>query len=217
MIQPSGTCSPLFSATISFPSATVDVVMSRIDGIAAVERDADRNRIGRQPAIAAAERRDALRARRVEEVQRHLACGGGHLRPIADAPEMPAVAQTDHREPALRGLGDAELRCEFTDHLPEAAVAVDDRDRVGLERDRRRRDWAAASLRAPIRDTCRRECTPCESCPTQFASTSRRAIVAASSALLPARCIVAVTRAMSFAGSSARIGVVRRLFWGRRC
>ena len=32
MIQPSGTCSPLFSATISLPSATIDVVTSRTTG-----------------------------------------------------------------------------------------------------------------------------------------------------------------------------------------
>jgi hypothetical protein len=31
-IQPGGTCSPLFIATISLPSATIDVVMSRIAG-----------------------------------------------------------------------------------------------------------------------------------------------------------------------------------------
>ena len=34
MIQPAGTCSPLFSATISLPSATVDVVTSRTTGSA---------------------------------------------------------------------------------------------------------------------------------------------------------------------------------------
>ena len=51
---------------------------------------------------------------------------------------MPAVAQAHHRDARLCGLRDAELACEFADDLPEATVAVDDRDRVALENDRRR-------------------------------------------------------------------------------
>ena len=108
-------------------------------GIGAGERHADRERIGGEPAVAAAERRDAHRARRVEKMQRHLARGGGDLGPVAETSEVTAVAQTDHRDAGLRRFRDAEAGCELAHHLAEAAIAVDDRERVAVEHDRRRR------------------------------------------------------------------------------
>ena len=109
------------------------------DRIGAIDRHADRDRIRRKPAIGAAERRDALRARRVEKVQRHLARLGGHVRPIADPSQVTDVAQADHRNAFLARLGDAELRSELAGDLPEAAIAVDDGDRVAVEDDGGRR------------------------------------------------------------------------------
>ena len=48
-------------------------------GIPAGNRHADREWIGRQPPITAAKRRDALRARRVQKMQRDLTGIGRHL------------------------------------------------------------------------------------------------------------------------------------------
>ena len=108
MIQPSGTCSPLLTATISLPSATIDVVTSRTTGSPPATGTPIEIGIRREPPVAAAERRDAQRARRVEEVQRHLARIRRHVRPIADAAQVSAVGEADHRDARLRRLGDAD-------------------------------------------------------------------------------------------------------------
>ena len=132
-----GTCSPLLSATISLPSATVDVVMSSITGSApAAERR--RRADWWTAADRSAEGRDAHRARRVEEVERHLPRRGGDLGPVAETSEVAAIAQADHRDARLRGLRDAEAGRELADDLAEPAVAIDDRQRVAVENDRRR-------------------------------------------------------------------------------
>ena len=52
--------------------------------------------------------------------------------------------------PDLRGLGDAEPRRELADHLPEAAIAVDDRERVAVEHDGRRRVRLEPALAHPF-------------------------------------------------------------------
>jgi hypothetical protein len=106
--------------------------------IAACNRHADRERIGRQSPIAAPVGRDALGPRRVQKMQRDLSGIRSHLCPIAEATQMPAIAKADHRDAFLRRLRDAKLRREFADHLSEAAVPVDDRERVGIEHQCRR-------------------------------------------------------------------------------
>src|SRR5260221_436598 len=87
--------------------------------------------------LASAERCHALRAGGIEKVQRHLALRGRHLGPVAQPPEMAAIAQAHHRYAGLRGLGNAEPCRELADHLAESAIAVDDRERVAVEHDRR--------------------------------------------------------------------------------
>src|SRR5436189_3388301 len=71
-------------------------------------------------------------------MQRHLARVSRHFGPIAKAAEMPAVAKADHRDPFLRGLPDAKLGRIFADHLSKSAIAIDDRERVRIEYQRRR-------------------------------------------------------------------------------
>ena len=71
-------------------------------------------------------------------MQRHLSHRRGKLGPVADAAEMSAVAQADHRDSRFRRFRRAEAARELAHHLPEAAIAVDDRDGVALEYDRRR-------------------------------------------------------------------------------
>ena len=107
-------------------------------GVASGDGDADGDRISRQPAIAAAEGRDAQAIRGIQEMQRHLACRGGELGPVANPAEMAAVTQADHRDSAFRRFRRPEAARELPDHLPEAAITIDDRDGVALEYDRRR-------------------------------------------------------------------------------
>jgi hypothetical protein len=108
-------------------------------GVRIGERHADRQRIGGEPPVAAAEGRDAHRARGVEKMQRYLPRGGGDLGPVAEASQVTAIAKANHRDAGLRRFRDAEARRELADDLPEAAIAVDDRERVAVENDRRRR------------------------------------------------------------------------------
>ena len=70
-------------------------------------------------------------------MQRHLISFGGELGPVADAPQMPAVAQTHQRDPGLRRFSDPDLAREFAHDLTEAPIAIDDRDRVAVEDDGR--------------------------------------------------------------------------------
>ena len=156
--SPAGTCSPLFSATISLPSATVDVVMSRIDRIG-------RRRRGTPIASGLVDSRRSLPPNGATR------CAPDVLRKCSDTwpaaaaisaqsprrPEVPAVAQADHRDARLRAPSRCRARVANSPiDLAEAAVAVDDRDRVAVEHDRRRRVGLAASRRAPTRGTCRR-------------------------------------------------------------
>ena len=70
-------------------------------------------------------------------MQRHLAFGRRQFRPVADAAEMAAIAQSDHCNAALGRLGGSGLAGELTHHLTEAAIAVDDRYGVAFENNRR--------------------------------------------------------------------------------
>ena len=104
MIHPEGTLLSLLMATNNFAFGDHRRGHVEYHRISAGDRHADRDRIGRESAVAAAERRDALRARRVQEVQRHLARGRRQFGPVADAAEVAAVAQADHRDAGLRRL-----------------------------------------------------------------------------------------------------------------
>ena len=71
-------------------------------------------------------------------MQRNLTRIGGHLGPIAEPAQVTAIAQADHRDAFFGGLFDTELRRVFADHLTETAIAIDDRERAGIEHHRRR-------------------------------------------------------------------------------
>ena len=89
-----------------------------------------------QPAIDAAERRDQdAGAGGVDEVQRQLARLRRHQRPIADAAQMPRVAQGDDGDAVAGALVDAQLHRLLADGLAEAELAIDDGDGVVLEDD----------------------------------------------------------------------------------
>ena len=101
-MQPSGTLTPLLKATFNLPSAIVQDDMSRMIGGPSFDRHAGGDRVGRQPAIDAAERRHQnARAAGVDEVQRHLAGPRRQQRPIADAAQVARVAQRDHGHAVL--------------------------------------------------------------------------------------------------------------------
>src|SRR4030095_17062123 len=74
----------------------------------------------------------------VRKVSAHRPRSRGQVGPIAEAPQVSAVAQADHRDARLRGLRDADARRLLAYHLSEAAIAVDDRERVRIENDGRR-------------------------------------------------------------------------------
>jgi hypothetical protein len=76
---------------------------------------------------------------------RHLPRVRRHVGPIANATQVAAVGEANHRDPLLRRLADTGACGELADHLAEAAMAVDDRDRVALEHDARRRFGERAS------------------------------------------------------------------------
>ena len=110
-MQPSGTFTPLLKATFSLPSAIVQHDMSSKIGEPSFDGHAGGDRIGRQPAIDAAERRHQnAGAAGVDEVQRHLAGPGRQQRPIADAPQVARrCAARSTATPCLRRFFDAQL------------------------------------------------------------------------------------------------------------
>ncbi len=89
-------------------------------------RDRDADRVGGEAPAHAAERRHQLAELDVDEVERHQPGGGRALAPVADATEMPDIAQPDHRDAALPGLADAEIHRLLADRLAEPEIAVDD-------------------------------------------------------------------------------------------
>ena len=65
------------------------------DRVLPLARNADAIRRGRKPLLDAAERRHQQRAGGIDEVDRHQPFGSGHFRPVADAADMPGIAQCD--------------------------------------------------------------------------------------------------------------------------
>ena len=119
-------------------------------------RNADAERGGREPAIDPAERRHQHASRRIDEMDRDKARFRGHSCPIADASDMPGIAQRNRGKPVLPALFDSELDRLRRDRLAESIAAVDhgQRRRVDEDRDLLVRDHAPFGFHLHIaRDT----------------------------------------------------------------
>ena len=98
MMQPSGTGTPLLKATLSFPSATDDVEISKMigsppaTGMPAATGLADNRRL--MPPTGATKRPRPLVLTKCSETRPGP---DHHLGPMADAAHVPAVAQGDRR------------------------------------------------------------------------------------------------------------------------
>ena len=103
------------------------------DRILPLARNADAIGRGRQPLLDAAERRHQQRARGVDEVHRHQPFGGGHFGPVADAADMPGVAQRDRGKPRLLALLDADPHRERRHGLAIAELAIDHGERRRID------------------------------------------------------------------------------------
>ena len=135
-MQLSGTGTPLFRATRILPSAIVQADMSRIIGGPSATGIAGRDRVGREPAVDAAERSDQdAGPGRVDEMQRQLAGPGRHERPVADPAQMAGVPQGDHGHAVPAAFVDAQLHRLLADGLAEAELAIDDGDGLVFEDD----------------------------------------------------------------------------------
>src|SRR4029079_14307571 len=201
MIQPGGTCSPLLIATNSLPSATVDVVTSRMTGSPPAT--------GTPMVIGFVERRRSLppngATRWAPEVLRK--CSETCPWPAASSAQSPTRPRCPQlRKPTIAMPVLAALRVPSAPaysptiwpkpRLPSTmAMASFSNATVGL----------ALGTSHPARTHSRylpTRITPCESWPTRFESTSRRATVAASLALLPPPCMIAVTSVTSFSAGT---------------
>ena len=85
--------------------------------------------IGAEPRLRAAERRLNRRVvDAVDEMDRGEAARCALLRPMADPPEVEAVADREQRDAGLCGPSHAELHRLVADHLAIAALALDHQD-----------------------------------------------------------------------------------------
>ena len=108
------------------------------DRILPLTRNADAIGRGRQPLLDAAKGRDQQRTRGIDEMDRHQPFGGRHFGPVADAADMPGVAQR-HRGQARRlAFLDADPDRLRRDRLPVAELAVDHRQRGRVDQRLRR-------------------------------------------------------------------------------
>ena len=105
------------------------------DRILPLTRNADAIRRGRQPLLDAAIGRHQQRAGGVDEMHRHQAFGGGHLRPVADAADMAGVAQRDRGKARLLAFLDADPHRLRRHRLAVAELAVDHRERRRIDHD----------------------------------------------------------------------------------
>ena len=104
-------------------------------------RNADAIGRGREPLLDAAERRNQQRAGGIDEMHGHQAFGRGHLRPVADAADMPGVAQRDCGKSRLLALLDAGLHRKRRHRLTIAELAVDHGERWRIDDDLARSGW----------------------------------------------------------------------------
>ena len=100
-------------------------------------RDADAHRVGAEPRVAAAPRRDDRPRDHVDEVQRHEPRLEALLGPVPDAAEVVRVAERDDAGAVLARTLDAERHRLAPDHLPVAGPAVEPQHRPGVEQDLR--------------------------------------------------------------------------------
>ena len=91
-------------------------------------RDADAIGRSREATLHATERRHEDAARSVDEMDRHEARFGRHLRPVTDAADMAGIAQRHRRKTVLEALVDADLHRLRSHGLAEAVLAVDHGD-----------------------------------------------------------------------------------------
>ena len=105
------------------------------DRVLPLARNADAIGRGREPLLDAAERRHQQRAGGVDEVNRDQPFGGGHFGPVADAADMPGVAQRDGRQPRLLALLDAGPHRERRHGLAIAELAIDHGERRRIDDD----------------------------------------------------------------------------------
>ena len=96
----------------------------------------DAHRVGAEPPVGTAERRDVGHPRaHVDERDRHQPGANRQLAVRADAPEVLHVAQPDDRDPLGARDLDPVLGRLAPDHLPEAAVAFEGRERARAAHD----------------------------------------------------------------------------------
>ena len=135
---PSGAGRPLLRATLILPNATLLVAMSRITDGRSVAGRADADRVRRQPAIAAAERRHiGAMADDVDVMHGGEAGDRALLRPGADAAEMVRAPKGDERHAMLARPRDADRpsprvpapgRRRFRRRAPRPRPVADDAD-----------------------------------------------------------------------------------------
>ena len=68
-------------------------------------------------------------------MHRHQPFGGGHLRPVADAADMPGIAQRNRGKARLLAFLDADLHRLRRHRLAVAELAVDHRERRRIDHD----------------------------------------------------------------------------------
>ena len=100
-------------------------------------RNAATKRVGGEARVGPAERRHQRAQQGIDEVQRHQTGGGAILGPLADAPDVVAVAQRDQRQAAGRRALNADFHRLMADHLAIALAAIDHQHRTELGADLR--------------------------------------------------------------------------------
>ena len=98
-----------------------------------LDRDADRDRVGREAPVDAAERRHDRPRHHRHEMQRDQPLGGRHLRVVADAAEMSGVAKRDRGAAEFLRPRDAEAGGGGADHLAEPILSVEHGEGAAVE------------------------------------------------------------------------------------
>ena len=104
------------------------------DRLAARHRDADRERVGAEARIAAAEGRDDRARDDVGEMHRDEVGLDGHLRPCADTAQVVRIAERDDAAAELLGARNAHLHGLMADDLAEPGLPVEAQHRATVER-----------------------------------------------------------------------------------
>ena len=99
-------------------------------------RHADADRVGAEPPLDAAERRNDLAEPDIDEMDRHQPGRAGPLRPAADSPDVPGIAERHDRQPGLARFVDADIHRLLAHRLAESPVAIHHRMRRRLVDDR---------------------------------------------------------------------------------